>query len=105
MIADLREITESTEIRGNIAIIGGGAAGITLAVELAKHFKDVLLLESGGREFEQETQNLYVGSNLGLENLDLLSTRIRYLGGTTNVWGGQCAPRIIGFRGHRSAPL
>jgi choline dehydrogenase-like flavoprotein len=92
MIADLQKITEYAEIRGKIAIIGGGAAGITLAIELAKHFKDVLLLESGGFEFEQQTQNLYAARNLGLGHPDLISSRLRYLGGTTNHWGGQCAP-------------
>lgn len=92
MIADLQEIADYAEIRGKIAIIGGGAAGITLAIELAKHFKDVLLLEAGGLEFEQKTQDLYAGRNLGLGHPDLDSSRLRYLGGTTNHWGGQCAP-------------
>jgi 2-polyprenyl-6-methoxyphenol hydroxylase-like FAD-dependent oxidoreductase len=42
-------------MRGSIAIIGGGAAGITLALELKELFEDVLLLESGGTDFEKET--------------------------------------------------
>jgi choline dehydrogenase-like flavoprotein len=91
MIIDSRDLS-STEIRGSIAIIGAGAAGITLAIELTKHFKDVLLLESGGLDFEQETQNLYDGRVIGQGKTDVETSRLRYLGGTTNHWTGLCAP-------------
>src|SRR5262249_53595873 len=72
--------------------IGGGAAGITLAIELAEHFKDVLVLESGATAFEQETQDLYGGKLLGHTQPDLRTSRLRFLGGATNHWVGQCAP-------------
>src|SRR5476649_2483575 len=91
MIVDARELTDGAEISGNIAIIGGGAAGITLAIELAKHFTDVVLLESGGLEFEQDTQDLYDGPMLGHDSAALEYSRLRYLGGTTNHWNGHCA--------------
>jgi choline dehydrogenase-like flavoprotein len=95
MFVDARQLDDGSEIRGRIAIIGAGAAGITLALELAKRFKDVLLLESGGFEFEPKTQNLYEGPLLGIKNAGPLSTlatsRLRFLGGTTNHWGGQCS--------------
>ena len=92
MIVDAREIEQGAEIHGAIAIIGGGAAGITLAIELAQQFKDVLLLESGGVEFEPDTQSLYDGPLLGHDSTALDSSRLRFLGGTTNHWEGQCAP-------------
>jgi len=91
MIIDARQITDS-EIRGSIAIIGGGAAGITLALELGKQFKDVLLLESGGLDLEPDTQKLYDGNVIGHDTAALETARLRFLGGTTNHWEGKCAP-------------
>ena len=92
MIIDSRQLTEDANLRGNIAIIGGGAAGITLAIELAQHFRDVLVLESGGTVFEAETQDLYRGRIVGHPQPDLATSRLRFLGGSTNHWAGQCAP-------------
>src|ERR1035437_6356967 len=91
MILDLRSIEEIDQIHGKIAIIGAGAAGITLANELGDQFRDVVLLESGGFNFEQETQNLYDGAIVGHETIDLASSRLRFFGGTTNHWAGYCA--------------
>ncbi len=92
MIADLRETGELSEINANIAIIGAGAAGITLAIELAKYFKQVVLLESGGFDFEEGTQKLYDGSVLGAPMVDPSASRLRFFGGTTNHWTGNCSP-------------
>jgi len=90
MIVDARRLDDTVDVRGSIAIIGGGAAGITLALELAGHFKDVLVLESGAIDLEKETQDLYGGKLLGHYQPDLRTTRLRFLGGTTNHWAGQC---------------
>jgi choline dehydrogenase-like flavoprotein len=93
MIIDARRLSEAGDLRASIAIIGGGAAGITLALELAEQFKDVLLLESGATNLEQKTQELYGGKLLGHSQPDLQFSRLRFLGGSTNHWGGQC-PRL-----------
>jgi choline dehydrogenase-like flavoprotein len=69
-------IIDARDVRGSIAIIGGGAAGITLALELTQQFKDVLLLESGGTDFEKETQELYDGKLLGHKQPDLRDSRL-----------------------------
>src|SRR5262245_39184496 len=90
MIIDARQLSDSSEIRGSIAVIGGGAAGITLALELAKHFKEVLIFEAGGTAFEKETQALYAGTILGHKQPDLQASRLRFLGGSTNHWVGEC---------------
>jgi choline dehydrogenase-like flavoprotein len=92
MILDLRSTEEIDQIHGKIAIIGAGAAGITLAIELGRQFKDVVVLESGGFEFEQETQDLYGGPIFGHETIPLVSSRLRFFGGSTNMWAGLCAP-------------
>ncbi len=77
-------------INASVCIIGAGAAGITLARELAPSVADVVLVESGGLSLDGPTQALYSGQNLGLKYHDLLSSRLRYFGGTTNHWGGYC---------------
>jgi choline dehydrogenase-like flavoprotein len=92
MFIDSRAPQDTADIQGTIGVIGGGAAGITLALELAKQFNDVLLIESGGLEGDAETQALYEGPVLGHGNTDLATSRLRFLGGTTNHWNGQCAP-------------
>ena len=51
---------------------------------------DVVLLESGGEVYSQETQNLYSGKNIGRNYYELDACRLRYFGGTTNHWGGWC---------------
>jgi choline dehydrogenase-like flavoprotein len=97
MIIDARRLNEAGEIRASIAIIGAGAAGITLALELAERFQDVLLLESGGTHLEKETQDLYDGKLRGHPYQDLQLGRLRFLGGSTNHWMGQC-PRLDPLR-------
>ncbi len=74
----------------DVCIVGAGAAGITLALQLATQGKKVTLIESGNFKMEGETQSLYQGKNIGLPYKDLLSCRLRYFGGTTNHWGGVC---------------
>ena len=93
MIYDLNEI-ENNPFKDkifDICIIGAGAAGITLAMYLKKSF-NILLLEGGGLEFSNESQEIYKGENIGHELYDLDTSRARWLGGSTNWWGGWSAP-------------
>lgn len=92
MIVDANKIENSTVIQCDICIIGAGAAGITLARELDGSELNVWLLESGGFDFERETQDLYKGTTSGHPYFELDETRLRYLGGTTNHWSGMCRP-------------
>jgi len=62
MLIDGCKLGDVTEIQGSIAIIGAGAAGITLAMQLATHFNDVLRLERGGLKFDRDTQHLNDGN-------------------------------------------
>jgi choline dehydrogenase-like flavoprotein len=89
---DARSISENTVIEYDICIIGAGAAGITLAREFSGQEFSVCLLESGGLEFDAVTQSLYRGKNTGPLELDLYTERMRYFGGTTNLWTGACRP-------------
>jgi choline dehydrogenase-like flavoprotein len=89
---DARSIPAGTTIDTDLAIIGGGPAGISLALALANSPIRVLLLESGGENFETPTQALYKGDETGVRYIPLDATRLRYLGGCSNHWGGWCRP-------------
>lgn len=92
MLVDARSIPSGTTIETDLCIIGAGAAGITLAREFIAADIRVALLESGGMEFDSETQELYEGQNIGQDFDDTSVSRLRFFGGTTNHWGGYCLP-------------
>jgi choline dehydrogenase-like flavoprotein len=92
MFIDARSVMTGALIEADICIVGGGAAGITLAQELSGSPVSVCLLESGGLGFDWQTQSLYTGANVGLRYFDLDVCQIRYFGGNTNAWGGWCRP-------------
>ena len=92
MLIDLRkEPSAASAAESDICIIGAGAAGLTLARRLAARGRSVTLLESGGLDFEQKTQDLYRGANVGMPYYDLDQSRLRFFGGTVAIWGGRCA--------------
>jgi len=69
--------------------VGAGAAGIVLAVELARLGKRVLLLEGGGAAIEAASQEPYASEVTGLPHRGVQTGRFRAQGGTTTKWGGQ----------------
>src|SRR5918993_4377075 len=75
----------------DVAVIGAGAAGITMARRLLAGGKSVILLESGGLDYEAATADLNAGENIGETYYDLDKARLRLFGGTTAIWGGRCA--------------
>lgn len=91
-IQNALELEQDVELQTGVCIVGGGAAGITLALQLQQAKIDVLLLESGGHDLDGPTQYLYQGENVGLDYFDLMSCRLRFFGGTTNHWAGYSIP-------------
>ena len=90
---DARNISSGTVINCDVAIVGSGAGGMALAVELEKSGLKVVLLESGGEILEPDTQKLYKGEVVNESNHGALDQyRKRVLGGTSTAWGGRCAP-------------
>jgi choline dehydrogenase-like flavoprotein len=74
----------------DVCIVGAGAAGLVLAVELINHGKHVIVVESGGlRRWERRTQALKKSEIVGLPYAGVHSGRFRTLGGTTATWAGQ----------------
>jgi choline dehydrogenase-like flavoprotein len=78
--------------RYDVCIIGAGAAGITLALELEAAGRRVCLVEAGGTGYEAATQRLMEGQVAGHPYPLLRDTRVAALGGSTAVWAGYCRP-------------
>lgn len=91
MIESLESLRDAGVRRVDLCVIGGGAAGITIARELLGSGLSICLVEAGGLELDENAQELYAGDNVGLP-VGLDFGRLRLLGGTTNHWSGRCAP-------------
>jgi choline dehydrogenase-like flavoprotein len=77
-------------LRSTVGVVGGGAAGIVVALRLAELGVDCVVCESGADDFDQRTQDLYAGESNGY--WDLTETRLRQFGGSTNHFAGQSRP-------------
>jgi choline dehydrogenase-like flavoprotein len=93
VILDTSDIPDGDILSADLCIVGAGAAGISMALELADGPIDVLVLESGGLKPEKATQDLYAGT-VADERLHSPPDRYRQrrFGGTTTLWGGRCMP-------------
>jgi len=89
MIKDLALSAErNLETSADVCVIGAGAAGITLALEFERLGIKTVLLEGGGTDFPTaEEQDLY-DARTGEKSYPVSASRLRYLGGSTNHWGG-----------------
>lgn len=92
MFIDARAITEAQSFSTAVCIVGGGVAGIALALNLAQQNIDVCLIESGGFDADPDTNDLYRGDNVGIPYDFDCNYRSRYLGGSSNCWGGWNRP-------------
>ncbi|WER48965.1 GMC family oxidoreductase [Cupriavidus sp. WKF15] len=92
MFIDTRKVESDSIVQTTVCIIGAGVAGITLALELQRAGIATCLLESGGFKPDDETRDLYRGENIGLPYTFADGSRSRYLGGSSNCWGGWCRP-------------
>ena len=92
MLSDLEAAADNILLEAEVCIVGAGAAGVALARDLMRAGRDVCLLEGGGMDYEERTQSLFDGKNIGMEYYDLDHARLRFFGGTTNIWGGRSVP-------------
>jgi choline dehydrogenase-like flavoprotein len=105
LLTDARAIPGGTVVERELCVIGAGAAGIALALELAGAPFRVALLESGGLEPEPETQDLSRGRIYGRAYPPLHEVRTRSFGGSTGCWTGICRPlRPIDFEAREWVP-
>ena len=102
MIRDARSVVRGTRIEADLCIVGAGAAGITLALELLGSGMRIVLLEAGGTTENPEDQALYEGE---VADSSLHSPpdkyRQRRFGGSTTIWGGRCVPLDVVDFEHR----
>jgi len=104
MITDILDMGEQTTLRGQVVVLGSGIAGAEVATYLARHGRDVVLVESGRDRFDPSIQALNDVTFLGKRHrkLDPDSyyhrylppelrgvSRVRQFGGTSNVWTGK----------------
>ncbi len=99
MLLDAGDI-RTREIGADIAVVGGGPAGLTIATELAAAGAEVLLLEAGGLPYDRQdrsnarkamrdhlagAQSMTRGGASGEPYFPLRLSRARGLGGSTNA--------------------
>ena len=89
MIIDGRTVKEDSTIDVDLCIVGAGPAGISLALQFLNTETSVALVESGGLDWDERTQELADGEVEGFEYFPIKETRIRAMGGTTRSWSGQ----------------
>ena len=77
----------------DICIVGGGAAGLTLADTLRGSGLTVLVLEAGGLKQTAAAQEPYRGEVVDPASHPWLEHfRVRAIGGASRAWGGRCLP-------------
>jgi hypothetical protein len=89
----LKSLTDVRADHFSDCVVGAGPVGLTLALELARLGRRVLVLESGGTASEPQTQALSDAdlAEPGTHD-DMRIAVARRLGGTSNLWGGRCVP-------------
>jgi choline dehydrogenase-like flavoprotein len=90
MIFENFEAYRNSGFTPKVCIIGSGPAGTTIARKLGKAGVPVVIIEAGGEEWTEESQNFYKGTEIGDPYFDLDVTRLRYMGGCSNHWAGWC---------------
>ncbi len=90
MITDGSDVKDGTTLEADVCVVGAGAAGLTLALDLARQGLEVVLIESGGLQREERSHELLDIELSGRSTKSLVQyTRERFFGGTTNHWGGE----------------
>jgi choline dehydrogenase-like flavoprotein len=92
LLNDARKLADGTQLESDVCIIGGGAAGISMALEWADRAQTVSVIESGGLADDAASQALYRGRIYGRSYFQLDTARTRRFGGSTNCWQGMCRP-------------
>jgi len=94
VIIDAHKGLPAGQLEGHdVCIVGGGPAGITIALGLARRGRSVLLLESGGDRESESARDLNRGAAAPPGSHEPLEeNRRRQWGGSSSVWGGRCIP-------------
>ncbi len=91
MFIDLEQTARDDGVfRADVCIIGGGAAGMSIAHDMLGSGTRVAVIEGGDLIERDRNQALYAGDSVG-RLVDLAVGRYRVLGGSTSRWAGRCA--------------
>lgn len=85
----LRDTRQAAAASSEVLIVGAGAVGLALGIKLARLGMSVTILEAGGRQPRADYRADNRGVNIGHDHRGLTEGRMRALGGTTRLWGGQ----------------
>lgn len=91
MIRDITDVS-GRQLEADVCIVGSGAAGLTIASELNGSQVRVIVLEGGGRRFDERAQRLFESDVVGLGHGGIHAYRFRIFGGATTRWAGQALP-------------
>ena len=61
MILSQSKWSHLKEVAAEVVVVGSGAAGISLALELESLGRSVVLLEAGEEQYTEDSQELYSG--------------------------------------------
>jgi len=89
VIVDSFERLSDAARQPDVAIVGAGAVGIALAVQLARAGLQVTVIECGPASPPVDYRKANAADSTGRPHLGLLDGRMKALGGTTRLWGGQ----------------
>ncbi len=77
----------------DLCIVGGGAAGLTLAASMIDSGLTVAVIEAGGYKPDAKGLDAYSGEVVDPKAHPFLHHfRVRAIGGASRIWGGRCIP-------------
>ena len=91
MHVDATKLSPNSIIEGDICIVGTGPAGLSMAMDWLNTPYKVILLESGGFDYDDKVQDMLAGEGTGQRYFPLRSTRLAQFGGTSGHWAGMCS--------------
>ncbi|MBO0682621.1 MAG: GMC family oxidoreductase [Candidatus Dormibacteraeota bacterium] len=93
MLIAAGNLPDGTALHCDVAIVGSGPAGLTVAEELADRRCRVVILESGGSSSARRDRRHLVGESSG-EPFPIVSSRARGFGGTSRLWNPETGLRV-----------
>ena len=93
MIIDFNSSQAASNYKTKICIVGSGIIGLAILSEfLNSPGIDVLVVESGGFDFNSKLKSMNDVINTGEVDSGVEGSRARMFGGTSVLWGGQVLP-------------
>jgi len=91
-VFDLATAEADSACSADICVVGAGMAGLFLAQHLARRGVRVVVVESGGRHFDEATHALNAMDTGSGPYARAMTNHYRGLGGTSSKWAGRTIP-------------